>query len=150
MSNFLFLIIEPNKPVFFFLSFNIFFYIYRLIEMCKNLWMQILCYSCWVDICLPSIICLFPTVARPSNKQIIYEEWVSRGTQSLWDVSTVAQRPVATGLSEMDTLLTWQRVEQMETWEHVTLSNIPTRQSCFLWLFLSEISWRKPEYWAEV
>lgn len=36
---------------------------------------------------------------RPSDKQTYHlEERASCGTQSLWDVSTVAQRPAATGL----------------------------------------------------
>lgn len=54
-------------------------------------------------------MCEFPAVASPSDKQTDHlEEWGSCGTQSLWDVSTVAQRAVGTGLDKMDTLLTWR------------------------------------------
>lgn len=71
-------------------------------------------------------MCEFPAVARPSDKQTDHlEERASRGTQSLWDVSTVAQRPVATGLNEMDALLTWQtcRVdEDKRVWPDTSLS----------------------------
>lgn len=52
---------------------------------------------CWVGVHLLSTVCEFPAVAKPSHKPDHLEEWTSRGTQSLWDVSTPAQRPVATG-----------------------------------------------------